>query len=144
MRVLLTMKEILLLKTQVAITTCILAAICLATPARVRAQQASLEKRPPNGESQKPAFAGQTRAPERKSGVAFDVVTVAEGLENPWGLTFLPGGRCSSPSAPAACGSSARRQVVRARRRPAAQCDARGQGGLLDVALDPAIRHRTA
>jgi glucose/arabinose dehydrogenase len=36
---------------------------------------------------------GQTRAPEQKLGVAFDVVTVAEGLANPWGLTFLPDGR---------------------------------------------------
>ena len=40
-----------------------------------------------------PAFAGQTRAPERKTNVAFDVVTVAEGLDKPWGLTFLPGGK---------------------------------------------------
>jgi len=39
--------------------------------------------RPPNGTGQMPAFAGQTRAPEQKLGVAFDVVTVSEGLVNP-------------------------------------------------------------
>ena len=32
-----------------------------------------MNTRPPNGEGQKPAFAGQTRAPEQKLGVAFDV-----------------------------------------------------------------------
>jgi len=51
-----------------------------------------LNVRPPNGTGQTPAFAGQTRAPEQKLGVAFDVVTVTEGLVNPWGLTFLPSG----------------------------------------------------
>ena len=31
--------------------------------------------------------------PRQKLGVAFDVVTVAEGLQNPWGVAFLPGGK---------------------------------------------------
>ncbi len=52
-----------------------------------------LNVRPPNAPDQKPAFAGQTRAPEQKLGVAFNVVTVTEGLVNPWGLTFLPDGK---------------------------------------------------
>ena len=39
-----------------------------------------LNTRPPNAPNQKPAVAGQTRAPERKANVAFDVITVAEGL----------------------------------------------------------------
>ena len=37
-----------------------------------------MNTRPPNAEGQKPAFAGQTRAPEQKLNVAFDVVTVSE------------------------------------------------------------------
>src|SRR5215210_2505467 len=49
--------------------------------------------RPANNPAQKPAFAGQTRAPEQKLGVAFEVVTLSEGLANPWGLAFLPDGR---------------------------------------------------
>ena len=52
-----------------------------------------VDPRPPNAPTQKPAFPGQTRAPERKTNVAFDVVTVAEGLNNPWGLAFLPDGK---------------------------------------------------
>ena len=52
-----------------------------------------MNTRPPNGEGQKPAFENQTRAPEQKLNVAFDVVTIAEGLQNPWGIAFLPDGR---------------------------------------------------
>jgi glucose/arabinose dehydrogenase len=137
MRVLLTMRGDLLLKTQVVIATCVLSAICIAAPAVTNAQQASLEKRPPNGETQKPAFEGQTRAPERKSGVAFEVVTVAEGLENPWGLTFLPGGRMLVTERPG------RLRIVTPDGKlsePVAGLPpvaAGGQGGLLDVSLDP-------
>ena len=52
-----------------------------------------MNTRPPNAPDQKPAFAGQNRAPEQKLNVAFDVVTVTEGLVNPWGLAFLPDGK---------------------------------------------------
>ncbi len=51
-----------------------------------------LETRAANAPDQTPAFPGQTRAPLAASNVAFDVVTVAEGLEKPWGLAFLPSG----------------------------------------------------
>jgi glucose/arabinose dehydrogenase len=102
-----------------------------------RAQQASLETRPPNGEGQKPAFAGQTRAPERKSGVAFTVVTVAEGLVNPWGLDFLPGGKLLVTEKPGrlriVSGDGKLSEPVTG----LPEVDSRGQGGLLDVVLDP-------
>ena len=55
--------------------------------------ETGMNTRPPNAQGQKPAFAGQTRAPEQKLNVAFDVVTVSEGLANPWGLAFLPDGK---------------------------------------------------
>jgi aldose sugar dehydrogenase len=97
--------------------------------------------RPPNGEGQKPAFAGQTRAPEQKLGVAFDAVTVTEGLVNPWGLTFLPDGRMLVTEKPG------RLRIVTADGKQMSEpvaglpaVDARGQGGLLDVALDPAFQ----
>ena len=51
------------------------------------------ETRPPNAKGQTPAFAGQTRAPRLTTDTAFQVATVARGLERPWGLAFLPDGR---------------------------------------------------
>jgi glucose/arabinose dehydrogenase len=97
----------------------------------------SVETRPPNGIGQKPAFPEQTRAPERKANVAFDVFTVAEGLENPWGIAFLPDGRMLVTE------RAGRLRVVGNDGKlsePVAglpAVDARGQGGLLDIALDP-------
>ena len=98
---------------------------------------AGVDPRPPNATGQTPAFPGQTRAPERKSNVAFDVVTVAEGLQNPWGMAFLPGGKMLVTEKPG------RLRIVGADGKlsePVAglpAVDARGQGGLLDVSLDP-------
>ena len=99
-----------------------------------------MNTRPPNGEGQKPAFENQTRAPEQKLNVAFDVVTIAEGLQNPWGIAFLPDGRMLVTERPG------RLRIVTADGKlsePVAglpAVDARGQGGLLDVALDPAYQ----
>lgn len=111
---------------------------CSTTPTdRLSAQNAGVDPRPPNGVGQTPAFPGQTDAPERKSNVAFDVVTVTEGLQNPWGMAFLPGGTMLVTERPG------RLRVVDAEGRlsePVAglpAVDARGQGGLLDVAVDP-------
>jgi glucose/arabinose dehydrogenase len=110
-----------------------------------------VDPRPPNAAGQKPAFAGQTRAPERKANVAFDVVTVVGGLQNPWGMTFLPSARPDGATA-ASPGRGAGRILVTekpGRLRIVADgklsepvtglpaVDARNQGGLLDVALDP-------
>jgi glucose/arabinose dehydrogenase len=97
--------------------------------------------RPPNGAGQKPAFEGQTRAPEQKLGVAFDVVTVSDGLANPWGLAFLPDGRMLVTERPGrlrVLSSDGKKMSEPVAGLPAV--DARGQGGLLDVALDPAFQ----
>jgi len=96
-----------------------------------------VDPRPPNAPDQKPATAGQTRAAEKKLGVAFKVVPVADGFQNPWSLAFLPDGRMLVTERPG------RLRVVGADGRksePVAglpAVDARGQGGLLDVVLDP-------
>ena len=54
---------------------------------------APVASKPANAPDQQPAFAGQTRAPEVKSNLDLQVTTLAEGLDMPWGLAFLPDGR---------------------------------------------------
>ena len=88
-----------------------------------------------------PAVAGQTRAPEQKLNVAFSVVTVTEGLVNPWSLAFLPDGKMLVTERPG------RLRVLSADGKQMSEpvaglpaVDARGQGGLLEVALDPAFQ----
>jgi glucose/arabinose dehydrogenase len=100
-------------------------------------QNAGVDPRPPNAPQHNPAFAGQTRAPEQKSNVAFNVVTVVEGVENGWAMIFLPGGKMLVTEKPG------RLRVVDAKGALSAPVtglppvDARGQGGLLDVSLHP-------
>jgi glucose/arabinose dehydrogenase len=114
------------------------ASLALAGAANVAAAQ-GVDPRPANNPEQKPALPGQTDAPETKSNVAFDVQTVAEGLQNPWSLAFLPGGKMLVTERPG------RLRVVSADGKLSAPVtglppvDARGQGGLLDVVLDPAF-----
>lgn len=123
--------------------TFVLAALMTAAAAPalyVSAQQQwpGVDKRSPNAPAQKAAFAGQTRAPEQKLNVAFDVVTVVDGLRNPWGMAFLPGGKMLVTE------KVGYLRLVNADGTISPQVvggtfavDNRGQGGLLDVALDP-------
>ena len=99
----------------------------------------SLNWEAPNAPNQKPAFAGQTRAPERKAGVAFEVVTVAEGLEHPWGLAFLPDGRMLVTERPGRLRIVAKDGKLGPPVSGLPAVHAVGQGGLLDIALDPAF-----
>jgi glucose/arabinose dehydrogenase len=121
----------------IAVAVFAVVALAWPSPKPAVAQQAGVDPRPPNGAGQKPAFAGQTRAPEKKLNVAFDVTTVAEPFERPWGMAFLPGGKMLVTEKPG------RLRVVSADGKISApvsgvpSVDARGQGGLLDVALDP-------
>ena len=111
---------------------------CGATAQNSPGAQWSVDPRAANAPNQTPAFRGQYQAPEAKSNVAFDVVTVAEGLVNPWGLAFLPDGRMLVTEKPG------RLRIVTADGKlsePVAglpDVAARQQGGLLDVTIDPA------
>ncbi|MDQ3069863.1 MAG: PQQ-dependent sugar dehydrogenase, partial [Acidobacteriota bacterium] len=100
--------------------------------------QGGVDPRPPNAPHQKPAFAGQTRAPERKTSVAFEIVTVAQGLEFPWAMAFLPGGKMLVTERPGRLRVVARDGTLSAPVAGLPAVDGRGQGGLLDIALDPA------
>lgn len=108
----------------------------------------------PNSPEQKPAFAGQTRACAAESKTPIVVTVIASGLERPWAVEPLPDGRFLVTEKPG------RMRIVTADGKvgeplegllPVGQggvtaqsgqgglppITARGQGGLLDVALDP-------
>jgi glucose/arabinose dehydrogenase len=109
------------------------AAIATSAPAQCK----PLETRSPNASKQSPARPDQTRACGVSSNVAFDVTVVAKGLANPWAVEPLPGGDFLVTE------KSGRLRIVSASGnigQPIAglpRVDARGQGGLLDVALSP-------
>jgi aldose sugar dehydrogenase len=100
---------------------------------------APLETRQPNVPDQRPAFPGQTRACAITSNVAFEVIVLARGIEEPWAVEPLPGGDLLVTEKPG------RLRIISAAGevgQPIAgvpAVDARGQGGLLDVALSPAF-----
>ena len=96
-----------------------------------------LETRAPSDPSQKPTFPGQTRACAVKSNVNLDVQVLTKGLAKPWAVEPLPNGGLLVTEKPG------RLRIVSASGQvgtPIAgvpKVDARGQGGLLDVALSP-------
>lgn len=90
---------------------------------------------PPNTPEQKPAFAGQTRAPAVKSNVAFDVETVASGLNKPWGVDFLADGRMLVTEKPGTLRIVGKDGKISAPVPGVPKVDARDQGGLLDVGV---------
>jgi aldose sugar dehydrogenase len=125
------------------IITAILALAAWGAVAQIPGQQATGAYVPPdygvapNAPSQKPAFPGQTDASESKSAIALDVATVAEGLVSPWGLAFLPDGRMLVTEKPGRLRIVAKDGTLSAPIAGLPMVDARGQGGLLDVTLDP-------
>ena len=96
-----------------------------------------VETQPPNAPGQRPAFVGQTRAPYRTANVAFDAEVLARGLDHPWSVAFLPEGAMLVTERPGRLRIVGKDGEVS---QPVANLpgvDARGQGGLLDVAVDP-------
>ncbi len=106
------------------------AASLAATPAL-----ADFNAEPPNVPSQKPAFAGQTRAPVLPASFALKTEVVAQGLDFPWGMTRLPDGAFLVTERP----GSLRLIGTDGRIGPPIsglpKVDNRQQGGLLDVAI---------
>lgn len=98
-----------------------------------------LESREANAAEQRPAFAGQTRACGVKSDVAFEVTVVAKGLEKPWSVEPLPEGDLLVTEKPGRMRIVGAGGEVGAPLRGLPPVDARGQGGLLDVALSPSF-----
>jgi len=95
-----------------------------------------VETRSPNAPDQTPASEDQTRAPQPAAPSRFSIEQVAEGLGIPWSIEFLPDGRILVSERPGQL------RIVDDGELGAPigglpEVEARGQGGLLDLALDP-------
>jgi aldose sugar dehydrogenase len=126
------------MRRQIGVAALVLVACTGSVSNQAGAQSTGVETRPPNAADQKPAFEGQTRAPEQKLNVAFTAVDLStNALQIPWGMAFLPDGRMLVTERPG------RLRIITATGQLSApvtglpEVDFRGQGGLLDVALDP-------
>jgi aldose sugar dehydrogenase len=120
-----------------AVAILAVAAMVFHRPAPSAIESASADPRAANAPTQRPAFPGQTDAPLRTSNVAFEVITVAKGLDSPWGLAFLPDGRMLVTEQPGRLRLVSPDGLVLPVAGLPSHIDAGGQGGLLDVALDP-------
>lgn len=102
----------------------------------VQVTEQTVETRSPNTKYQ-PALPGQTRAPIRKAGVKFTVQTLATGLVHPWGLAFLPSGQMLVTERAGRIRILGPDGKLSEPIKGLPAVDARGQGGLLDVAVGP-------
>lgn len=107
--------------------------------ARAGAPCEPLETRSPEAPDYKPAFAGQTRACGIRNSAAHEVTVVARGLASPWAVEPLPDGRFLVTEKGGTLRLVARDGTVGAPIAGVPAVDARGQGGLLDVALAPSF-----
>jgi aldose sugar dehydrogenase len=86
---------------------------------------------------QPPAREGQRSSQPRSTAAPGKVTTVARGLEHPWGLAFLPDGRMLVTERPGRLRIVAKNGTLSAPLKGVPRVYASGQGGLLDVVLDP-------
>jgi glucose/arabinose dehydrogenase len=84
-----------------------------------------------------PACAADTSATVETEHGPVRLVPVAQGLEHPWGMAFLPDGRLLVTERPGRLRIVATDGRVGPPLAGVPAVDAKGQGGLLDVALDP-------
>ncbi|MDM1554116.1 PQQ-dependent sugar dehydrogenase [Chryseobacterium indologenes] len=96
----------------------------------------SVEIGKPNSEYQ-PAFKGQTRIKALKTNTAYNVEILNKDLGRPWGIINLPDGRflITDKRGYMNVVSMDGKQISKVEGFP--KVDAKGQGGMLDVALDP-------
>lgn len=100
-------------------------------------ESGSVETQAPNAPDQQPAFDGQTRAPQPPETPQVETAAIAEDLPQLWSLEFLPDGRMLVTTKAGNMHIVTPDGEVGEAIAGLPQVDARGQGGLLDVALAP-------
>ena len=113
-----------------------------AMPSRPRPVRRTATSRPrprrPNA-GYKPLLPNQTRAPTPSEATKVDVATVAQGLASPWALEFLPDGRMIVTEKAGKIRIVGKDGSLGQPLAGVPKVDARGQGGLLDIALSPSF-----
>lgn len=99
-------------------------------------KNASVETRRPNS-NYKPAFAGQTRAPGVKTSVPLTVTVINNDLQAPWGICVLPDGRFLISEKTGILKILTTDGKLDKKITNLPEVFAAGQGGLLDVNIDP-------
>jgi glucose/arabinose dehydrogenase len=107
--------------------------VLLASPTLAQRQPA--EAAPANAPDQKPAFEGQTRAPQPEAPAAVSAEVIAEGLPQLWAMEFLPDGRMLVTAKSGVLHIVTPEGEVSEPITGLPEVDLVGQGGLLDVAL---------
>lgn len=95
-----------------------------------------VETKKPNTEY-KPAFAGQTRVASVKTASAYETKLLTKELKKPWGIAVLPDGRLLITEKGGTLRIANSSGAVSAPITGLPAVDARGQGGLLGLTLDP-------
>ncbi len=105
-------------------------------------REGSVETEKPNTEYQ-PAFKGQTRIKAVKTTAAYNVEILNKDLGRPWGIINLPDGRFLITDKRGSMNvvSKDGKQISKVDGFP--KVDSKGQGGMLDVALDPYFNSNT-
>ena len=98
---------------------------------------APLDSKPANAAEQRPALDGQTRACAAPRSAPFKLTVLATGLVNPWAVEPLPDGAILVTEKPGRLRIVAASGELGAPLAGLPAVDAKGQGGLLDVALSP-------
>lgn len=102
--------------------------------------ESSAKEEKPNT-NYKPAFAGQTRIKQIKTATPYNVEVLTKDLGKPWGIINLPDGRflITEKTGFINVVSADGKQMLKIEGFP--KVDDKGQGGMLDVALDPDFKN---
>ncbi len=105
------------------------------------AQAQDFNQHPPNATGQQPAFVEQTRAPLLLAQEELQVEIITEGLEHPWGMALLPDGSWLLTERPGRLRLLSSEGELSEPITGLPTVDARGQGGLLDIAINDDFEH---
>lgn len=115
----------------------VLSTALLAVPALGQSAGTPVETGAPNAPNQTPAFEGQTRAPQPANPLTVATEVAADDLPQLWAMEFLPDGRMLVTAKAGTMHIIAGDGTAGPAITGVPKVDARGQGGLLDVALGP-------